>query len=57
MDELFSERRKGSESTVNLSAHETLGLRPTTFQEFARRNAAVFRGQSAPSHLWSSGRQ
>ncbi len=55
MDELFRERRKGAESTVNLSAHETLGLRPTTFEEFARRNAAVFRGQTAPSHLWSSG--
>jgi uncharacterized protein YbjT (DUF2867 family) len=52
MDELFSERRKGrAESTVNLSTHETLGLRPTTFQEFARRNVAVFRGESAPSHL------
>jgi uncharacterized protein YbjT (DUF2867 family) len=58
MDELFSERRKGSaESTVNLSAHETLGVRPTTFQEFARRNVAVFRGESAPSHRWSSGWQ
>jgi uncharacterized protein YbjT (DUF2867 family) len=55
MDELFRERRKGAESTVNLSTHETLGLRPTTFEEFARRNAAVFRGQTAPSHLWSSG--
>jgi uncharacterized protein YbjT (DUF2867 family) len=55
MDELFSERRKGAvESTVNLSAHETLGVRPTTFLEFARRNVAVFRGESAPSHLWSS---
>jgi uncharacterized protein YbjT (DUF2867 family) len=58
MDELFSDRRKGSaESTVNLSAHETLGVRPTTFQEFARRNVAVFRGESAPPHLWSSGSQ
>jgi uncharacterized protein YbjT (DUF2867 family) len=55
MDELFRERRKGAESTVNLSTHETLGVRPTTFEEFARRNAAVFRGQTAPSHLWSSG--
>jgi uncharacterized protein YbjT (DUF2867 family) len=57
MDELFSERRKGSESTVDLSTHATLGVRPTTFQEFARRNAAVFRGEGAPSHLWSSGWQ
>jgi uncharacterized protein YbjT (DUF2867 family) len=55
MDELFRERRKGAESTVNLSTHQTLGVRPTTFEEFARRNAAVFRGQTAPSHLWSAG--
>jgi uncharacterized protein YbjT (DUF2867 family) len=56
MDELFSDRRKGSaESTVNLSTHATLRVRPTTFQEFARRNVAVFRGGSAPPHLWSSG--
>jgi uncharacterized protein YbjT (DUF2867 family) len=57
MDELFRERRKGAESAVDLSTHETLGLRPTTFEEFARRNAAVFRGKTAPSHLWSSGWQ
>jgi hypothetical protein len=58
MDELFSERRKGgAESTVNLSTHETLGVRPTTFEQFARRNAAVFRGERAPSHPWSSGRR
>jgi uncharacterized protein YbjT (DUF2867 family) len=57
MDELFSERRKGSESTVDLSTHEKLGVRPTTFEDFARRNAAIFRGESAPSHLWSSGEQ
>jgi uncharacterized protein YbjT (DUF2867 family) len=55
MDELFRERRKGAESTVNLSTHEALGVRPTTFEEFARRNAAVFQGQTAPSHPWSSG--
>ncbi len=57
MDELFRERRKGAESAVDLSTHETLGVRPTTFEEFARRNAAVFRGKTAPSHLWSSGWQ
>ena len=56
MDELSSERRKGSESVVDLSTHEELGVRPTTFEDFARRNAAIFRGESAPSHLWSSGR-
>jgi uncharacterized protein YbjT (DUF2867 family) len=56
MDELFSERRNGSaESAVNLSTHEELGLRPTTFEEFVRRNAAIFRGESTPSNRWSSG--
>jgi hypothetical protein len=55
MDELSSERRRGSaESMVNLSAHETLGVRPTTFREFARRIVAVFRGERSASHLWSS---
>src|SRR5262249_39004763 len=49
MDELFSERRKGMESTVNLSTHEELGVDPTKFEDFARRNAAIFRGESAPS--------
>jgi uncharacterized protein YbjT (DUF2867 family) len=58
MDELFNERRKGAaESTVNLSTHEKLGVRPTTFEAFARRNAAIFRGDSTPSHRWSSGSQ
>jgi uncharacterized protein YbjT (DUF2867 family) len=57
MDELFSERRKGMESTVNLGTHEELGVRPTTFEDFARRNAAIFRGESSSSHLWSSGQR
>lgn len=53
MDELFSERRKGgAESVVNLGTHEALGLRPTTFEDFARRNAAIFRGERAPSRRW-----
>ena len=52
LDELFSERRKGSaESTVKLSTHEELGVRPTTFEDFAGRNGAIFRGESAPAHL------
>jgi hypothetical protein len=52
MAEPFGQRRKGSESAVDLGTHETLGVRPTTFVEFARRNAAVFRGESAPVSLW-----
>jgi hypothetical protein len=46
LDELFGERRKGAESTVRLDTHERFGVRPTTFAEFATRNAAVFRGKS-----------
>jgi hypothetical protein len=46
---LFSERRKCSESMVYLGAHEAFGIRPTTFAEFARRNAAVFHGAETPS--------
>lgn len=45
MDALFRERREGIESRVDLSTHEAFGIRPTTFAEFARRNAAVLRGE------------
>lgn len=45
LDELFAERRKRPESMVYLDTHEAFGVRPTTFEEFARRNAAVFRGE------------
>jgi uncharacterized protein YbjT (DUF2867 family) len=44
--ELWGERRKSSASRVDLSTHETFGVQPTTFAEFARRNASVFRGES-----------
>jgi uncharacterized protein YbjT (DUF2867 family) len=47
--ELWSERRKYAESRVDLGAHEIFGVSPTTFAEFARRNAAVFHGESMPS--------
>jgi len=43
--ELFAERRKGKESTVHSTAEQLLGRRPTSFAEFAQRNAAVFRGR------------
>lgn len=56
MDELFSQRRSGSEeSRVNLTTHDTFRIQPTTFAEFVRRNADVFRGEATPSHLWASG--
>ena len=59
MDELFALRRSGhsDESSVNLRAHDTFGIRPTSFLEFARRNREIFLGRSAPIHLWASAQQ
>jgi len=49
LDELFAERRNGKESEVYPVFEELIGRRPTSFDEFARRNAAIFRGeQPAP---------
>jgi uncharacterized protein YbjT (DUF2867 family) len=47
--ELFAERRKGKESQVSPFIQTILGRRATSFDEFAMRNAAIFRGeQPAP---------
>jgi uncharacterized protein YbjT (DUF2867 family) len=47
--ELFAERRKGKEATVSPVVQAVFGRRPTSFDEFARRHAAIFRGeQPAP---------
>ena len=46
--ELFAERRNGKEAKVWPDAELLLDRRPTSFDEFARRNAAVFRGDSPP---------
>lgn len=46
LDIQVSERQKGIEAIVYLDTHETFGIHPTTFAEFARHNAAVFRGES-----------
>jgi uncharacterized protein YbjT (DUF2867 family) len=43
--ELFAERRKGNEAQVFGTIETVFGRRPTTFAEFARRNAAIFRGE------------
>jgi uncharacterized protein YbjT (DUF2867 family) len=49
LDELFAERRNGQESTVWPTIKDVFGLEPTTFDQFAARNAAIFRGeQPAP---------
>ena len=47
--EVLSERRKCAESRVYLGTHEMFGVHPTTFAEFALRNAGVFRGDSVSS--------
>jgi uncharacterized protein YbjT (DUF2867 family) len=45
LDELFAERRNGKESKVWPTIEEVFGRKPTTFDEFAVRNAAIFRGE------------
>jgi uncharacterized protein YbjT (DUF2867 family) len=47
--ELFAERRKGKEAQVSPIIQTIFGRRATSFDEFAMRNAAIFRGeQPAP---------
>jgi uncharacterized protein YbjT (DUF2867 family) len=47
--ELFAERRKGKEAQVSLVIPTVFGWQATSFDEFARRHAAIFRGeQPAP---------
>jgi uncharacterized protein YbjT (DUF2867 family) len=48
LDKQVEERRKGGiESQVDLSTHRLFNIRPTTFLEFAQRNAAGFGGVAA----------
>ena len=49
--ELFAERRNGKEAKVWPDAQALLGRLPTSFDEFARRNAAVFRGEALPPRI------
>jgi uncharacterized protein YbjT (DUF2867 family) len=47
--ELFAERRKGKEATVSPVMHAVFKRRPLSFADFAKRHAAIFRGeQPAP---------
>jgi uncharacterized protein YbjT (DUF2867 family) len=46
--ELFAERRNGKEAKVWPDAAVLLGRRATSFEEFARRNAAIFQSEAAP---------
>ena len=43
--ELFAERRKGKESEVSPPVPELIGRAATSFDEFARRHAAIFSGE------------
>jgi len=49
--ELFAERRNGKEAKVWPDAGALLGRPPTSFDEFARRHAAVFRGEAPPPKI------
>ena len=46
IEEQTSERRRCPTSAVDLATHRAFGVRPTTFAEFARRAARVFRGEA-----------
>jgi uncharacterized protein YbjT (DUF2867 family) len=48
LDELFAERRKGKESKVWDTLETVFKLKPTTFLDFAKRWASVFRGEQPP---------
>ena len=49
--ELFAERRNGKEAKVWPDAGALLARPPTSFDEFARRNASVFRGEAPPPQV------
>ena len=46
LDAQAGERLKGTEATVHPETHTALGIPPTPFAEFARRNAGAFLGES-----------
>ena len=46
LDVQAGERLKGTEAIVHPETHAALGISPTTFAEFARRNAGAFLGES-----------
>lgn len=46
LDAQARERLKGRESTVYPETHNALGIEPTTFSQFAKRNAGSFLGES-----------
>lgn len=46
LDAQSRERWKGTEAKVHSETHEILGIVPTTFAQFSRRNAGAFLGES-----------
>jgi uncharacterized protein YbjT (DUF2867 family) len=48
LDELFAERRAGKEGQAFDDVEKLLGRKATTFDQFASRNAAIFRGEQPP---------
>lgn len=44
LNEMFSERRKGSESKVLIETHKLFNIKPTTFSEFINQNLTIFQG-------------
>jgi len=42
-----TERLRNPRATVHLETHAAFGVKPTTFAEFAKRNAPAFRGEAA----------
>jgi uncharacterized protein YbjT (DUF2867 family) len=49
--ELFAERRKGKEANVSPAVQMILGRPPVSFDAFAKRNAAIFRGEQPPPKI------
>src|SRR5713101_874475 len=49
--ELFAERRKGKEANVSPAVQMILGRPPVSFDEFAKRNASIFRGEQPPPKI------
>src|ERR1700730_9123189 len=49
--ELFAERRNGKEAKVWPDSEALLGRQPTSFDEFAGRNAAAFAGETPPPKI------
>jgi len=45
VNELYSERRKGTEAKILLETQQRFGIRPTPFAEFVAQNVEVFKGR------------